>query len=346
MMPIVKIALGLGGSLIAGLLLVFPWWYWSDSLPATGEPDEMPARSLLHESPALFPLPNAVSLPPEKVALGEQLFHDPRLSRDGSIACASCHDLAKGGTDQAYRSKGINGAMGTLNTPTVFNSGFNFRQFWDGRAASLEDQIDGPVQHPGEMGSAWPDVVARLAHDDRYRASFRSLYPGQGLTRDSIKDAIATYERSLVTPNSRFDRYLAGDRAALAPDEARGYRLFVDNGCVACHQGVALGGNLYQTLGIVGNYFEDHAGEAESRAAHFGVPAHDHTKHPHRVKVPSLRNIALTAPYFHDGSARTLEDAVRIMGEYQLGRTLSDQDIRMLTAFLRTLTGTYRGAPL
>jgi cytochrome c peroxidase len=279
-------------------------------------------------------------LDPRKTKLGSQLFGDKRLSRDNSISCSSCHSLNRGGTDRRKSSVGMNGLSNGINAPTVLNSGFNFKQFWDGRADSLEDQIDGPIQNPAEMDSSWKQVVAKLKQIPEYRSPFNQLYPS-GITSDTIKDAISTYERSLTTPNSRFDRYLSGDESALTQDEQEGYRRFRDSGCVACHQGVLLGGNLFQKFGVFGNYFEDRGGITQADYGRFNVTGEE--KDRFAFKVPSLRNVELTSPYFHDGSAKTLDEAVRVMMKYQLGREAASQDIDLIIKFLTTLTGEQEG---
>lgn len=291
----------------------------------------------------ITPIPESVPLDPRKVSLGNRLFDDPRLSRDNSVACATCHDLSKGGMDGLKHSVGIRAQTGEINAPTVFNSGFNFKQFWNGRAASLEDQIDGPVQHPAEMDSEWPAAIAKLSLDAYYKSEFAKIYR-QGIQRASVKDAIATFERSLITPNSRFDRFLKGDRGAVTREETDGYERFKSYGCVACHQGVNVGGNMFERLGIMGDYFEDRGNITPADLGRFGVTGIENDTHV--FKVPSLRNVARTAPYFHDGSATTLEQAVRIMGKYQLGIAIPDADIALIVKFLRTLTGEYKGKPL
>jgi cytochrome c peroxidase len=199
------------------------------------------------------PLPG---LDPRKVALGRRLFQDPRLSHDNQLSCAHCHDLKTGGTDHKVRSTGINGAVGVINAPTVLNSGFNFSQFWDGRAATLEKQIDGPLLSEIEMGSTWPEVIEKLKHFQEYVRDFRQVY-GDEIEGDHVKDAIAAFERSLSTPNSRFDRYLRHETGALSIEEQEGYKLFKSFGCASCHQGVNVGGNMYQKLGVMAPYFTD-----------------------------------------------------------------------------------------
>jgi cytochrome c peroxidase len=289
----------------------------------------------------ISPIPASVTLEPDKVALGSLLFHDPQLSHDDSVSCATCHSLSTGGVDGLPRSIGIGGQRGGRNAPTVFNSGLNFRQFWDGRAATLEDQIDGPTAQPLEMGSNWPEIIHKLSHAPGLEGKFAALY-SDGITQTSIKNAVATFERSLNTPNSRFDRFLLGDATALTTQEIDGYQAFKSFGCVSCHQGANVGGNMYQRLGVMEPLAPDLSlAFDEGRFSLTGDPADMHV-----FKVPSLRNVALTAPYFHDGSASTLDSAVLIMGRYQLGRLLTASEVGLLVTFLKTLTGEYEGRPL
>jgi cytochrome c peroxidase len=282
------------------------------------------------------PLPLKLTLDARKVELGKALFHDKRLSKDNSIACASCHDLAKGGADGKPTAVGIGGQVGPINTPTVLNSSFNFRQFWNGRAATLEEQAAGPVHNPGEMGSNWDEVLAKLRQDAALVGKFTAVYK-DGLKPANIQDAIATFESSLVTP-SRFDRFLRGDLKAINENEARGYQLFKSYGCVACHQGVNVGGNMYQQFGVMDEYFKVRGKPiTEADLGRYAVTKLDSDRHV--FKVPSLRNVELTAPYFHDGATRTLEEAVDVMFRYQLGRTAPASDKNLIVQFLKTLTG-------
>jgi cytochrome c peroxidase len=282
------------------------------------------------------PIPLDVRLDARKVALGDRLFHDKRLSGDDTIACASCHSLERGGVDGRVSAIGIGGSVGPINVPTVLNSGFNFRQFWDGRAASLEEQAAGPVHNPKEMGSNWSQVIEKLSRDKSLVSAFGESYR-DGLKPRNIQDAIAVFERSLTTPNARFDKYLRGDTTALHRDELQGYRLFKSYGCVACHQGVNVGGNMFQKFGVMGDYFMRRGNVTEADLGRYLVTGAEADKHV--FKVPTLRNVALTAPYFHDGAARTLEEAVDVMFRYQLGRTASKSDKAAIIAFLNTLTG-------
>lgn len=298
-----------------------------------------PARQVDYSRFPIPPLPREIALDQRKVALGRALFHDTRLSRDNSLSCSSCHRIAAGGADDRAISVGVGGQAGTFNAPTVLNSGFNLRQFWDGRAATLEDQIDGPIHSAVELGTSFEDVIAKLKRDEGFSTRFGQVY-SDGLTPANLRDAIATFERSLITPDSPFDRYIRGDKRALSTAAQRGYRLFQDLSCISCHQGINAGGNMYQSMGTMKNFF---AGKAVVKRdlGRFNVTGDPRDRH--KFKVPSLRNVALTAPYFHDGSVGTLEEAVRVMAEHQLGYQLTDTEVADLVAFLRSLTGKIPG---
>ncbi|MDP2829905.1 MAG: cytochrome-c peroxidase [Sulfuricellaceae bacterium] len=314
-------------------------WLVSEK-PSTAVPVELSAtHDTANSREALLPLPPVPELSPEKVELGRRLFFEKRLSRDNSMSCASCHDLSRSGTDRSQFPIGINGQTGVVNAPSIFNVSLNFVQFWDGRAASLEEQAAGPVHNPIEMASSWEEVSFKLGKDETYREAFRQLYP-QGITGAAIVDAIATFERTLLTPNSRFDRYLRGDSSALDTLERTGYRRFLDYGCASCHQGANIGGNMFQRFGVMGDYFSERQ-PVKADLGRFNVTGREEDRHV--FKVPSLRNVAETPPYFHNGSTRSLDEAVIIMGRYQLGRELPDADIKAIVAFLRTLTGTWQG---
>ena len=303
----------------------------------------LPQQQASVEAEPVTPLPLTVPLDNRKVELGRRLFHDTKLSSDGSVSCASCHSLAKGGVDRLIRSRGIGDKEGGINAPTVFNSGFNFRQFWNGRAETLEEQVDGPLQHPAEMGATWPQAIAALSKDPFYRTEFTALYP-DGIQARNIRDAIATFERSLVTPNSRFDRFLRGDRTAMNGEEQAGYRLFKQLGCASCHQGMNIGGNMYQKLGVMEDYFTVRGNISEADLGRFSITKREEDRYV--FKVPSLRNIALTQPYLHDGSAKTLEEVIRVMARFQLGEQLNTEDLKKIAAFFHALTGEYQGKPL
>jgi cytochrome c peroxidase len=288
------------------------------------------------------PLPLSMKQDPARAKIGRQLFLDVRLSANGRVSCANCHDLAKGGVDGRVHSTGFSGKPTGVNTPTVLNAAFNFRQFWNGRADSLEAQIDAVVQNPIEMGSTWDDVVATVSQDSNYQRSFAASYR-DGVSKDNIKNALATYERTLITPNSPFDRYLRGDRNAISDEEKAGYLKFKQYGCVACHQGVNVGGNMFQKFGVMGDYFAKRGGPAEADMGRYLVTGEEGDKHV--FKVPSLRNVAQTAPYFHDGTAKTLDEAVDVMFMYQLGRVASKEDKAAIIKFLNTLSGDLQQMP-
>ncbi|MDR1853320.1 MAG: cytochrome-c peroxidase [Azoarcus sp.] len=294
---------------------------------------------------AILPIP---SLPPEyvasgKVALGEKLFNDPRLSADSSVACASCHVLSDGGDDGLRVSVGVDGASGDVNAPTVFNSVFNFRQFWDGRAATLSEQVSGPLTNPSEMASNWAIAVRRVSEAPEYREDFQREYGGE-ISERTISDALVRFETTLVTPNAPFDRFLKGEADAIDADAKEGYRMFTDYGCISCHQGVNIGGNFFQRFGVMGDYFADRGNISKADLGRFNVTGQEEDRH--LFKVPTLRNVAVTAPYFHDGSAATLDEAIAVMGRYQLGRDLTAEERHKLAAFLESLTGEYRGESL
>jgi cytochrome c peroxidase len=284
----------------------------------------------------LLPLPAPPALDGRSVELGRRLFHDKRLSVDGSVACASCHDLANGGDDGRPLTRGARGRTGVVNAPTVYNATLNFVQFWDGRAATLEEQIDGPITNPLEMDSSWDGVIGKLAADPGYAAAFSAIFP-DGVTPANVKRAIADFERTLVTPGSAFDRFLEGDEQALAPEARAGYETFKAVGCIACHQGANVGGNMFQRFGVLGDYFKDRGNVVEADYGRYNVTKNEADRFVFRV--PSLRNVEHTAPYFHDGSAATLEDAVQVMAKYQLGRKLAGEQVRGILAFLRSLSG-------
>jgi cytochrome c peroxidase len=289
--------------------------------PAAQSPD--PAPGSARDGPiTAIPVPPALDA--RKVALGEGLFQDRRLSGDQMRACSSCHDTRSNGATARRRDSAPDGQPLPLNTSTVFNAALSFRLNWTGSFRTLEAQAEASLRNPAIMGASMPTVLARLAADPEVAGQCRAIH-GRDLDQHCVLDAIATYERSLLTPGSRFDRWLLGDEAALSAEEREGYGLFRTIGCSSCHQGVNVGGNMFQRHGI----FHPLA-----------------SPEPEVLRVPSLRNVAATPPYFHDGSAATLEDAVRGMGFAQLNRTLSGEEIRSIVAFLNTLTGTYQGRPV
>ena len=302
------------------------------------------ACTALMASPAepIQPIPLTLKQDPARSDIGRRLFSDARLSGNGRVSCASCHEVGKGGGDGRARSAGLHQQLAEVNTPTVLNAALNFKQFWNGRADTLEAQVDQVVQNPAEMGSTWADVIRKVAQDQGYKSAFAAAYK-EGVTKANIQNAIATYERTLITPNSRFDKYLRGDASAITAEEKQGYAKFKHFGCVACHQGVNVGGNMFQKFGVMGNYFEARGNPTRADLGRYLVTGVESDKYV--FKVPSLRNVALTAPYFHDASAKTLEVAVDVMFKYQLGRVASKEDKESIIRFLETLTGDLEGQP-
>jgi cytochrome c peroxidase len=288
-------------------------------------------------------IPQEIPINLPKVTLGEKLFQDVRLSTNNQKSCLSCHSFSLGGADGRSHSIGINGIPNEVNTPTVFNARFNFRLNWNGKFTNLSDHLDALMSNPKVMGVQWPAAIRSLQQVPEYTQLFGQIYP-DGLTPTNIKDALVAYELSLNTPNARFDRFLLGDKQALTAAEREGYRLFKANGCISCHQGVNVGGNMFQPFGIMSDYFAERGRMTPADLGRFNVTKNADDRHLFRV--PSLRNVALTAPYFHDGSAQTLEEAISTMTKYQLGRTLPTEQIASIAKFLRTLTGEYRGKPL
>jgi cytochrome c peroxidase len=283
--------------------------------------------SLLVAEP-ITPLPTKIDVNQKKAALGKALFFDPILSKDGTISCASCHNLAEGGDDGREVSVGINGQKGTINAPTVLNAVFNFRQFWDGRAKDLKEQVAGPIENPVEMGNSFENLIKSL-QNSAYRRSFHEIYK-EGITKDSICDAIAEYEKQLVTYDSPFDRYLRGDKEAISKEQKEGYALFQSKGCIACHHGINVGGNMYNKFGII-------IASNDSNLGRYHVTHNESDKY--FFKVPSLRNVADTAPYFHNGSVKSLKEAVYYMAKHQLGRYITKQEIEKIVLFLHALSG-------
>ncbi len=291
------------------------------------------------------PIPAKLDCDPAKAALGEKLYNDKRLSGDNTVSCATCHDLALGGTDQLRVSDGIRKQQGGINAPTTFNAALQFVQFWDGRAPTLEAQAGGPPMNPVEMGSAtWPQIVEKLNKDKVFRKEFEAVYP-EGLNEKTITHAVAEFERTLVTPNSKFDKYLKGDEMALTADERHGYLVFQAKGCATCHVGELLGGKSYEVMGRRADYFKARGDKlTDADNGRYNVTKDE--KDRHTFKVPTLRNVAKTHPYFHDGSKQTLRGAVDAMATYQLGQPLAEKDAQDVVKFLGTLTGEYKGKTL
>ena len=277
----------------------------------------------------ITPIPYEVEYDYKKALLGKKLFFDTRLSQDNTVSCASCHFIEDGGDDNLQVSFGINQQTGTRNSPTILNARYNVTQFWDGSAKDLQEQAKGPILNPVEMGSNFKEVVSKLKEDKNYIQEFLSLYE-DGITGLNITNAIAEFEKTLITPNSRFDMFLRGDKKVLNDKELKGYKLFKEYGCISCHNGINIGGNLIQKFGVTENFDTKDFGL-------FNITQKEKDKF--YFKVPTLRNIELTAPYFHDGKTKTLKDAVIMMSVHQVGYPLEDNEIEYIVKFLKTLTG-------
>ena len=291
------------------------------------------------------PINTEVQVDEAKAALGFALFHDPRLSVDNTVSCASCHALETAGVDNHQYSHGVDDQLGGVNAPTVYNAVYNFVQFWDGRAKTLADQAAGPPLNPVEMASpSFDAIIAKLKADKAFAKAFDKVYP-DGLTEANITDAIEEFERTLITPNSRFDKWLRGDDSAITADELAGYELFKTYDCATCHVGPNLGGQSYELMGLRRHYFADRGMELTNED-NGRYKETQQERDRHRFKVPGLRNVEHTWPYYHDGTRHTLEEAVRDMAIYQSGVELSDAEIDQITSFLKTLTGEYNGVPV
>ena len=295
---------------------------------------------------ALQPIPDSLATDIRKVTLGRKMYNDARISLDGTLSCATCHVIDQGGADSrgTRTSEGIYGQFGGINAPTVLNAAFNVEQFWNGRAHTLADQAAGPPVNPVEMGDqTWEQICERLKEDASLVAEFQSIYP-EGITQATVTDAIAEYEKTLITPNDRLDQMLKGDENALTEEEKKGLAAFMDNSCAVCHVGKTLGGQSFETLGIYEDYY------AAREQSNPDIVYNDDDKglagftgdtaDLHRFKVPGLRNISKTSPYFHDGTQATIEDAVRAMFRFELGvKEAPESDVASISAFLRTLDG-------
>ncbi|MDR2051399.1 MAG: cytochrome-c peroxidase [Deltaproteobacteria bacterium] len=290
------------------------------------------------------PLPDALPVSAARADLGKKLFNDKRLSSDDTLSCAGCHDSSKAGTDNRRFAEGVRGQVGDINAPTVYNAVFNFSQFWNGRAADLAEQAGGPPFNPIEMASVdWRQIIGKLQKDEELTRAFIKEY-ADGWTGDNIMNAIAEYEKTLVTPNSRFDKWLKGDNKAISEEELAGYQRFVAYRCSSCHVGVSLGGKTYEYMDLKKDYFADRGGPLGSDAGRMDVTKKEEDLH--KFKVPNLRNIELTWPYLHDGTVQTLNEAVHIMGIYLSGMDITPGDNDRIVAFLRTLTGEFQGKRL
>jgi cytochrome c peroxidase len=304
-----------------------------------------PESSRAHEdgldSPIL-PLPEEHDFDPRLTALGEALFFSPVLSEDGKVSCGSCHLLEHGLADLTALSAAPGRPVTATNSTTLFNVRYLYKVTWNGAFDSLDSHLDALIQSPKLMGSSWEALTARLQASPEWNARFRAIF-AEGPSRERARQALLAYERSLVTPGADFDRWLSGERGALSETARRGYELFIEYGCVSCHQGMLVGGNMLQRLGVARDFFAEHPSANPSALGRYNFTQRDEDRHVFRV--PSLRNVALTPPYLHDGSAPTLEGAISIMGEYQLGWRLPEADVAQLAQFLRSLTGKYAGTP-
>lgn len=290
------------------------------------------ATSFAYAQEPITPIEVVKNINPAQAELGKKLYFDPRLSKSGFISCNSCHNLSMGGTDNLKTSIGDHWQQGPINAPTVLNSSLNIAQFWDGRAADLQAQAGGPIANPGEMASSHTLAIDILQSIPEYVNEFKQMSGKNGINIDQVTAAIAEFEKTLVTPNSRFDQWLMGDEDILTSKELNGYQLFKNSGCVACHNGSAVGASSFQKMGIVAPYKTDNKAQGLS-----AVTGKDSDRF--KFKVPTLRNIELTYPYFHDGEAETLTEAVDVMGRLQLGKTFSAAENADIVAFLKTLTG-------
>lgn len=330
----------------AGIMTAFcAWLAWpldliADSPTLSGT---LPRHELKRSAEPVLPIPRHIDVDQRKVALGLRLFEDKRLSRDGSMACRTCHLLDKGGGDGRALSPTINGGRRSTNTPTLFNVGLNTLYGWLGAPTTLEALTEAIIKSKKGLDSDWATIIPRLDNDDDYIGQFNDVY-ADGIQPANVNDAIAEYMRSLITPGSRFDRFLQGDAVALSNDEIQGYDLFKKYGCSSCHQGELLGGNMTASK----NIFVD-ANDKEAGALSADIKRYEQTdpEPEHGVlRVPTLRNVQRSGPYFHDGSVETLDEAVELMGRSMLGRDIPPAHIKQIVRFLNTLTGKYKGQAL
>ena len=292
----------------------------------------VPLASLaLFAQEPISPIPENIVYQKAKAELGKKLFFDKELSKDGKLACVSCHDVTKNGADTKQYSLGSEAKMTSVNTPTLFNTTLNNSFFFDGRVADRKKQVEISIENPKELDNTVVAIINRLAQSTEYKKMFDSIY-SDSVTKDNLLDAIAEFEKALSTPNSKFDVYLRGDTTVLSKDEKEGYKKFISSGCINCHNGVNVGGNMYQKMGIFIPYKQD-----KTLNGRIDVTKRDRDKFVY--KVPTLRNIANTAPYMHDGQVKTLKEAIKSMREHQLGVLNDSKSIEQIEAFLHTLTG-------
>ena len=323
-------------SVIAGLILVLSalFLYFQYAKPIKKEPYLKQATEYHTVSVIgpIQPIPTIKTIDKDWLKLGKALFNSTLLSKDNTISCASCHLINEGGDDGFPVSIGVGGAVGERNSPTILNAVFNFRQFWDGRGADLAEQTIGPIHNPVEMDTNFVDIISKLKQSPEFVSAF-NIINSEGITQEAIIEAIVTFEESLITPNAPIDLYLKGDESALTSQQKRGYEKFLAFGCVACHQGRNIGGNLYQRIGRISSV----PTKLLNDTGRFSVTKNPDDKYV--FKVPSLRNIKQTGPYFHNGSVATLKEAIRIMAKGQLGIDLEEQDIQDLLALFDAFNG-------
>jgi cytochrome c peroxidase len=309
----------------------------------TSAPEPRPIEPFLTTTgQPIEPLPLDEPVDIERASIGEALFKEPLMSGDGKVACSDCHSEKHALADERAKSEAAGRPYSPVNSPTMYNVRYLFKLAWGARFDSLETHNDALMTNPNVMASSWEGAAQRLAAKAAYGARFQHAF-ADGLTPMNVRAALLEYERSLVTPNAPFDRYLRGETSAISERAKRGYALFKTYGCASCHQGMAVGGNMVQRVGIMRDYFADRGKVTPPDWGRFNLTHLERDRFVFRV--PSLRNVALTAPYFHDGTAATLENAVTAMARYQLGRELEPEDVALLADFLRTLTGEYRGKP-
>jgi cytochrome c peroxidase len=284
--------------------------------------------TIINANELITPIPQSIKFDIDKAKLGKKLFYETKLSRNNTISCSSCHILELGGDDNLRVSFGIDGKQGVRNSPTVFNSRFNAYQFWDASAKTLKEQARGPIHNPVEMDSNFTEIILKLKKDDYYKHEFYKIYGN--ITKDNILDSIIEFENTLITPNSKFDKFLRGNKNILSKSEKNGFKYFKEYGCISCHNGINIGGNLIQRIGVMFNYKTNDLGR-------YNVTHDKNDKY--YFKVPSLRNVSKTSPYFHDGRIKTLYDAVSTMAKYQIGFDISDNEINDIISFLKTLDG-------
>lgn len=305
--------------------------------PATSDDLMAQARSLFEPIPEQPPSIPGEEASPAKIELGRMLYFEPRLSESHNISCNSCHQIGLGGVDMLPTSLGHKAQRGGRNAPTVLNSAYNTAQFWDGRAKDLVEQAGGPIQNPIEMAITHKHAIEMLKGIPGYAKYFAAAFPGEKepITIGNVEKAIAAFEATLITPNAPFDRFLRGDAKALTAEQKEGLRLFIDNGCSGCHNGINVGGGQYAPFGVVEKPGADFLPpDDKGRFMVTNTPSDEYV-----FKVPTLRNIALTPPYFHTGKSWDLNQAVGVMGASQLGIQLTDDEVTKITDFLHSLTG-------